>query len=220
MAEAGALSAKATVTYNWLIPISVTTAIRTAEIKRVIPSSVVLLFTTHNHEENKKSRQWASLGLQAPRPPLSGRQVPVPDQGEEPQASGDHAGHGSVPVIAEPFDRAGVIEPSGQLHEPVMSGPWYWEKIDNFGSLRERDCFLAWMEGQIASGISEEVKPPPDQRQEPGNRWFRYVPTGALWRLVPDDNPFGPGFWPAYEPPAERVAGRPLDRRWPPIDYR
>jgi hypothetical protein len=74
---------------------------------------------------------------------------------------------------------------------------WEWERIGNFGSLRERDCFVAWMRGQIASGLSEEVNPFPDQLPETGDRWFRHIPTGSLWRLVQDENPYGPGFWPA-----------------------
>jgi hypothetical protein len=101
-----------------------------------------------------------------------------------------------------------------------MDAPWRWEKIDSFGSLRERDCFVAWMEGQVAIGISEEVGTPPGRLPEPGDRWFRYIPTGALWRLVPDENPYGPGFWPAYERSPETIAARPLDRQWPPLNYR
>jgi hypothetical protein len=56
------------------------------------------------------------------------------------------------------------------LREAIMAVPWEWKKIGNFGSLRERDCFLSWMRGQIASGISEEIEPPPDQLREPGDR--------------------------------------------------
>jgi hypothetical protein len=29
-----------------------------------------------------------------------------------------------------------------------------WEAIPTFGSLRERDCFLAWMQDQIADGVA------------------------------------------------------------------
>jgi hypothetical protein len=99
---------------------------------------------------------------------------------------------------------------------------WAWEKIGNFGSLREQDCFLAWMRDQIASGISEEINPSADQPLEPGDRWFRHVPSGAVWRLVSIENPYGPGFWPAGDdgilhahPPSVE------DRRsWPPSDCR
>jgi adenylate cyclase len=82
-----------------------------------------------------------------------------------------------------------------------MAVPWEWKKIGNFGSLRERDCFLSWMRGQIASGISEEIEPPPDQPREPGDRWFRHIPTGSLWRVLPIDSTYGPGFWPALDKP-------------------
>src|SRR5215468_9824531 len=82
-----------------------------------------------------------------------------------------------------------------------MAVPWEWKKIGMFGSLRERDSFLSWMRGQIASGISEEIEPPPDQPREPGDRWFRHIPTGSLWRVLPIDSSHGPGFWPALDKP-------------------
>jgi len=62
-----------------------------------------------------------------------------------------------------------------------------WEWIGNFGSLRERDCFVAWMQEQIANGMAEEIEAPADER------WFRHIPTGSVWRLVSDENPNGPG---------------------------
>ena len=82
-----------------------------------------------------------------------------------------------------------------------MADPWEWKKIGNFGSLRERDCFLSWMRGQIASGVSEEIEPPLDQPREPGDLWFRHIPTGSLWRVLPIDSSSGPGFWPALDKP-------------------
>jgi adenylate cyclase len=82
-----------------------------------------------------------------------------------------------------------------------MAVPWEWKKILNFGSLRERDRFLSWMQGQIASGISEEIEPPPDQPREPGDRWFRHIPTGSHWRVLPIDSEYGTGFWPALDEP-------------------
>jgi adenylate cyclase len=94
-----------------------------------------------------------------------------------------------------------VVEIRG-LREAIMAVvSWEWKKILLFGSLRERDCFLSWMRGQIASGISEEIEPPPDQPREPGDRWFRHIPTGSLWRLVPINDTYGPGFWPAPDKP-------------------
>jgi len=87
-----------------------------------------------------------------------------------------------------------------------MTVRWEWKKIGNFGSLRERDSFLSWMRGQIAIGISEEIEAPPAQPREPDDRWFRHIPTGSLWRLLPIDSSHGPGFWPA--PDKQRVQRR------------
>jgi hypothetical protein len=73
---------------------------------------------------------------------------------------------------------------------------WEWERIGNFGSLCERDHFAAWMRKQIKDGMAEEIDAPAGF--DPGDRWFRHIPTGSLWRLVSDENPYGPGFWPAH----------------------
>ena len=70
-----------------------------------------------------------------------------------------------------------------------------WELIGNFGSLCERDRFVAWMREQIKDGMAEEIEAPPGF--DAGDRWFRHISTGSLWRLVSDENPYGPGFWPA-----------------------
>ena len=103
-----------------------------------------------------------------------------------------------------------------------MDLPWTWEKIDNFGSLRERDSFLAWMQHQIAAGIAEPVDAPSEEPSEPGDQWFKHLSTGSLWRLVPVENPYGPGFWPADEdeiphdlPPTVTDHGS-----WPPTSQR
>ena len=73
---------------------------------------------------------------------------------------------------------------------------WEWERIGNFGSLCERDRFVAWMRKQIKDGLAEEIDSPAGF--DAGDRWFRHIPTGSLWRLVSDENPHGPGFWPAH----------------------
>ena len=73
---------------------------------------------------------------------------------------------------------------------------WEWERIGNFGSLYERDRFVAWMRKQIKDGLAEEIDSPAGF--DAGDRWFRHIPTGSLWRLVSDENPYGPGFWPAH----------------------
>jgi hypothetical protein len=72
-----------------------------------------------------------------------------------------------------------------------------WETIGSFGSLGERDRFLDWMRRQITSGVAEEVAPQAFCEAE--ERWFKHIPSGSVWRLVPDQDPYGPGFWPAYE---------------------
>ena len=74
-----------------------------------------------------------------------------------------------------------------------------WEWIGHFGSLRERDCFVAWMQGQIANGIAEELEAPSNEPSDADERWFRHIPTGSVWHLVSDENQNGPGFWPALE---------------------
>ena len=73
---------------------------------------------------------------------------------------------------------------------------WEWERIGNFGSLYERDRFVAWMRKQIKDGTADEIDAPAGF--DAGDRWFRHIPTGSLWRLVSDENPHGPGFWPAH----------------------
>lgn len=74
-----------------------------------------------------------------------------------------------------------------------------WEEISSFGSLRERDRFLTWMRSQVAIGLAEEVRAPRGGPFGTRDRWFRHVSSGTLWRLVPDENPYGPGFWPVRE---------------------
>jgi hypothetical protein len=75
-----------------------------------------------------------------------------------------------------------------------------WEEIGTFGSLRERDRFLAWMEAQIADAVAVEIKAPAGESLEADERWFRHIPSGSLWRLVSDENLHGPGFWPSWRP--------------------
>jgi hypothetical protein len=82
-----------------------------------------------------------------------------------------------------------------EIEGRVMDFQWEW--ISHFGSLRERDCFVAWMQEQIANGMAEEIEAPADESA--GERWFRYIPTGSVWRLLSEENPKGPGFWPAHE---------------------
>jgi hypothetical protein len=71
-----------------------------------------------------------------------------------------------------------------------------WEKISKFVSQRELGHFLTWMQDQISEGIAIEIEAPPEQQVIGGERWFRHVASGAMWRLVPADGPVVPGFWP------------------------
>jgi hypothetical protein len=70
-----------------------------------------------------------------------------------------------------------------------------WEWIGHFGSLRERDRFVAWIQGQIANGMAEEIEAPADEPSDAGGRWFRHIPTGSVWRLyqtkIQTDRAFG-----------------------------
>ena len=50
---------------------------------------------------------------------------------------------------------------------------------------------------RIANGMAEEIEAPADEPA--GERWFRHIPTGSVWHLLSDENPNGPGFWPAHE---------------------
>jgi adenylate cyclase len=73
-----------------------------------------------------------------------------------------------------------------------------WEWVGSFGSLSERDRFLTWMRRQIKDGMAEEIEAPAGEPSDAGDRWFRHIPTGSLWRLISNENPNGPGFWPAH----------------------
>jgi hypothetical protein len=90
-----------------------------------------------------------------------------------------------------------VICPKRSRKGCVMDFQWEW--IGHFGSLGERDRFVAWMEGQIANGMAEEIEAPSDAPSDAGERWFRHIPTGSVRHLVSDEHPKGPGFWPAHE---------------------
>jgi hypothetical protein len=71
-----------------------------------------------------------------------------------------------------------------------------WEKVSEFVSPGERDRFSKWMQDQIAEGNAAEVEATTEHQVIIGERWFKHVASGALWRLVPADGPMAPGFWP------------------------
>ena len=54
---------------------------------------------------------------------------------------------------------------------------WEWERIGNFGSLCERDRFMAWMRKQIKDGMAEEIDSPAGF--DAGDRWFRHISPPA-----------------------------------------
>ena len=66
-----------------------------------------------------------------------------------------------------------------------------WAEISSFHSLIEfQDC-ERWVTEQIQSGVAEEI-----EVEEPFSgisfeeRWFKYLPSGEIWRLVEPDPPF------------------------------
>jgi hypothetical protein len=71
-----------------------------------------------------------------------------------------------------------------------------WEKISKFVSPGELRRFLTWMQDQISEGIAVEMEAPPERQIIMGERWFKHLASGAMWRLVPADGPLVPGFWP------------------------
>jgi hypothetical protein len=71
-----------------------------------------------------------------------------------------------------------------------------WESIDSFVSHRELNQFLAWIGDQIAQGRAAEVEVLQGQEVIHGERWFKRIGSGTIWRLVPADGPLAPGFWP------------------------
>lgn len=60
-----------------------------------------------------------------------------------------------------------------------------WEKISQFASPRELNRFLEWMGSQIAEGAADEIDAPAERQVIMGERWFRHIPSGTRWRLVP-----------------------------------
>jgi hypothetical protein len=58
------------------------------------------------------------------------------------------------------------------------------------------------MRDQIANGVGVEIETPGGF--DASERWYMHIPTGSLWLLVPAENPYGPGFWPARDEAAYR----------------
>jgi hypothetical protein len=71
-----------------------------------------------------------------------------------------------------------------------------WEKIEKFVSLGELQRFFRWVEDQITEGKAEEVPVLTEYQVIQGERWFKHIGSGAIWRLIPADGPLRPGVWP------------------------
>ena len=70
-----------------------------------------------------------------------------------------------------------------------------WEVIDDFRSLIEFQRFEKWLEYQVESNMTIEIKVleyyvSPNTKE----RWFRCLGTQDIWRLVYPDTPFT-GYW-------------------------
>lgn len=67
-----------------------------------------------------------------------------------------------------------------------------WENIEGFQSRAEFDRFVAWMNGQVASGesIEVEVAAPYLSATTFTEKWLQHVRSGEVWRLVWPDDPF------------------------------
>jgi hypothetical protein len=75
-----------------------------------------------------------------------------------------------------------------------------WEEIRGFSSPGEYERFCTYIEKQVAAGTAREciVDPGFERDRIKGGRWFEYLDTKAIWRLVPPDFPFK-GLWERIE---------------------
>jgi hypothetical protein len=71
-----------------------------------------------------------------------------------------------------------------------------WEEIHGFNSLGEFKRFCSYVEEQVSSGLAIERASDPNYAKGMifGGRWFEYLETGEIWRLVSPDFPFR-GLW-------------------------
>jgi hypothetical protein len=58
------------------------------------------------------------------------------------------------------------------------------------------------MQDQIAEGKAAEVPVIKEYHLIQGQRWYKHIDSGAIWRLVPAEGPLRPGFWPLEKRPA------------------
>lgn len=70
-----------------------------------------------------------------------------------------------------------------------------FKTVDGFYSYADFSRFKAWVEGEIKDGRAVEV---PVEDSYAGinftERWFRFVDSKSIWRLVYPDVPFK-GYW-------------------------
>ena len=67
-----------------------------------------------------------------------------------------------------------------------------WEKIDDFNSLSEFNRFVDWINDQVGKSIAKEipVKSPYAGATSLKEKWFVYIESNDVWRLVWPDPPF------------------------------
>jgi hypothetical protein len=71
-----------------------------------------------------------------------------------------------------------------------------WEEIHGFAVSSEYNRFIKYLERQIHNHEVEEIEIDPDYGSGTiyGGRWFKYLDTGEIWRLIAPDFPFK-GLW-------------------------
>jgi hypothetical protein len=72
----------------------------------------------------------------------------------------------------------------------------HWEEIHGFTSPGEYDRFVRYIEDQVSMGVAREREVDPRYGKDMifGGRWFEYIGTQEVWRLVAPDFPFR-GLW-------------------------
>jgi hypothetical protein len=80
--------------------------------------------------------------------------------------------------------------------DKVKIGNCPWEEIHGFTVPSEYNCFIKYIEKQIHNNEVEEIEINPDYGfgEIYGGRWFKYLVTGEIWRLIAPDFPFK-GLW-------------------------
>jgi len=71
-----------------------------------------------------------------------------------------------------------------------------WEEIYEFALPSEYNRFIKYLERQIHNNEVEEIEVDPNYEANTiyGGRWFKYLETDEIWRLIAPDFPFK-GLW-------------------------